>query len=383
MATFPPGTDLSHIPLAENPYGDPPNFINPINEEGLVLSVGLPLIIISFIVVNLRISTNLKVGRKLFVDDCKSLHLGPDFLYWLFCFGFKETARHDWDIPISAVLNPSFAKRIFAFNILSSPTFGFSKAAIIFLILRVFSPKAQLRWSCYTVLTVTLIYWVQIPLTIAWCTPHLHGHWDAAVSERCEKLGFTGPMQGVISVVTDVAILLLPLPIIFGLNLNRKRKMGLALVFFIAIFALVASSISMYYRVKSFQGVDSTWDGPKVTACAVAESCVTIIVSCAPSMASFWNNVVSKSAFYSSLRLSFTRSNSTQSVTGKSGGKIPGQFLTPESSSNLIHSERSYFELQETAVEGPQTVIRSDIEMNPVISQFSITKSTTIRQSTE
>ncbi|KAB8292285.1 hypothetical protein EYC80_008027 [Monilinia laxa] len=201
----------------------------------------------------------------------RTLHLRLGFLHWLFALSisFRDTARHGWDIPLSAVLNPSFAKRIFAFKVLSSPTFGFSKAAIIFLYLRVFSPKEGLRWSCYGVLVATLVYWVEIPLTIAWCAPHLHESWNDTVSGICAKIGFTGRMQGAMSVATDLATFIIPLPVIFGLNLSPKRKVGLALVVLPGhCDALVASSVSIYYRVNSYRGINSTWDGPKVTACA-------------------------------------------------------------------------------------------------------------------
>ena len=71
-AAIPPGTDLSKIPLALNPSGDPPNFVNPPNQAVVVLAVGLPLAIISSCFVSLRLFTNHKTAHKLGVDDCRS-----------------------------------------------------------------------------------------------------------------------------------------------------------------------------------------------------------------------------------------------------------------------------------------------------------------------
>ena len=70
MDLIPPGTDLSTIPLGQNPNGQPPNFTNPPNQEWLVLCVGLPLIITSCMFVALRVATNYKVARRLLIDDC-------------------------------------------------------------------------------------------------------------------------------------------------------------------------------------------------------------------------------------------------------------------------------------------------------------------------
>lgn len=70
MSGIPPGADLSKIPLAANPNGDPPNFVNPPSQGATVLAVGLTFAVIGFSFVMLRIYTNLRVVHKLKVDDC-------------------------------------------------------------------------------------------------------------------------------------------------------------------------------------------------------------------------------------------------------------------------------------------------------------------------
>lgn len=70
MAALPPGTDISKVPLAPNPNGDPPNFVNPPTKAAVAIAVGLPLAIISVCFVSLRLITNIKIARKLGLDDC-------------------------------------------------------------------------------------------------------------------------------------------------------------------------------------------------------------------------------------------------------------------------------------------------------------------------
>ena len=71
MGAIPPGTDLSTIPLSANPNGDPPNFLNPPSQGNTVIGVGVPMIFISTICVVIRLSTALKITRKMSLDDCK------------------------------------------------------------------------------------------------------------------------------------------------------------------------------------------------------------------------------------------------------------------------------------------------------------------------
>jgi hypothetical protein len=66
---IPPGTDLSKIPLAANPNGNPPNFADPPSQEVIAKAVGLPLAIIAFLFVLLRLISNFKMARKLSLDD--------------------------------------------------------------------------------------------------------------------------------------------------------------------------------------------------------------------------------------------------------------------------------------------------------------------------
>ena len=70
MSGLPPGADLSNIPLAANPNGDPPKFVDPPSQGATVLAVGLAFAVMSFSFVMLRIYTNLRVVRKLKMDDC-------------------------------------------------------------------------------------------------------------------------------------------------------------------------------------------------------------------------------------------------------------------------------------------------------------------------
>lgn len=67
---IPPGADLSKIPMAENPNGNPPNFVNPPTQNATVLAVGLPFAIISTCFVVLRLVTNFKNLRHFGLDDC-------------------------------------------------------------------------------------------------------------------------------------------------------------------------------------------------------------------------------------------------------------------------------------------------------------------------
>lgn len=73
MDSLPPGTDLSTIPLAPNPSGAPPNFVDPPSLTPAFLGIGIAFIIVCSILIVLRVFTYLKTLGKVHLDDCGSM----------------------------------------------------------------------------------------------------------------------------------------------------------------------------------------------------------------------------------------------------------------------------------------------------------------------
>lgn len=83
MQSLPSYTDLSKIPIAFNPNGDPPNFTDPPSLAHIVSAVGITLIVISSLVVVVRLATNFQHTGKLELDDCKWVLDLISFANWL------------------------------------------------------------------------------------------------------------------------------------------------------------------------------------------------------------------------------------------------------------------------------------------------------------
>ena len=147
----------------------------------------------------------------------------------------RKTSRHDYDIPLSYI-DQSYVKRFLAFNFVLGPALWSSKAAILALYLRLFSPKLWLRHTSYATLLVTfLFYGIQIPLSAAFCTPGKRGSWGFDVIQKCDKIAVMRPIYGVVGLAADVVLFILPIPVIYGLNLPPNKKLGLFFVFFMAL----------------------------------------------------------------------------------------------------------------------------------------------------
>lgn len=61
--------DPTKIPLAVNPSGAPPNFVNPPDLYNGQLWTGIVFMVLAGVFVAFRLGTNMKLSRKLGLDD--------------------------------------------------------------------------------------------------------------------------------------------------------------------------------------------------------------------------------------------------------------------------------------------------------------------------
>lgn len=109
----------------------------------------------------------------------------------------------------------------------------FAKVSAILFYFRVFNVAPWFRWSAYVTMFLT-IGWAISLLCVALfqCRP-IHKAWDQEVPGTCIDpfAGYTA--NAVPNVVTDILILLLPMPILWKLKTGWKRRVGFAFVFFL------------------------------------------------------------------------------------------------------------------------------------------------------
>lgn len=107
----------------------------------------------------------------------------------------------------------------------------FGKLSIMLLYRRLFpTDNFRLRW--WTTLFVTVGYSIGgIFSSLFACTP-VSMSWDVTItSGHCINKGAFYVANGILNAVTDLAVLALPIPIIWKLSLGRKQKIILSALF--------------------------------------------------------------------------------------------------------------------------------------------------------
>jgi hypothetical protein len=157
---------------------------------------------------------------------------------------------------------------MYAMGMIFGPGMACAKCAILVLYLRIFQVSRTLRVFIWVgIFVATTAYMVNIPLFTYYCTPRADENWDLLLLEKCKSNGVTALIQGVIGVALDIYIFVLPLPLISRLSLPRRKKIGILAVFVVGLLGIAGATLSLVYRVKNWQRIDTTWNAARVLIC--------------------------------------------------------------------------------------------------------------------
>ena len=120
---------------------------------------------------------------------------------------------------------------------LLGPTLFFAKGAILLLYLRLFTANRNTKYSIWLGLLCNfLLYSSGIPIVTYYFTPRIGQPWTVvAVSDTCSVLSTFVLVQGVLSVVLDLYIFVLPIPIVSKLPISLKQRLSILAIFGTAI----------------------------------------------------------------------------------------------------------------------------------------------------
>ena len=107
----------------------------------------------------------------------------------------------------------------------------FSKLAVLLCYLRI-STKSVFRSAVYITMGVVFAYNIALMLSLIFACHPIAKTWDLTITTgSCVNRPAVYISNGVLNVVTDFVILLLPVPLIRGLHMPLRQKILLAAMF--------------------------------------------------------------------------------------------------------------------------------------------------------
>ncbi|KAE8160489.1 hypothetical protein BDV40DRAFT_290038 [Aspergillus tamarii] len=179
-------------------------------------------------------------------------------------------------------------KRLWAAIPMYNASLAFTKFSILFQYLRIF-PDRRFRTACWVVMGIVALYgtWAVVSGYVN-CVP-VAKFWDRTMPGSC--LSFEGVwfFNASMNIVTDLTLLILPMPLLSQLQLPRLQKFALMGVFAIGgLVMLIASRvvITSILRLSSLRAVandpDTSYSNVGAAYWTAAECNVAIICACLP-----------------------------------------------------------------------------------------------------
>ncbi|KAI4272273.1 MAG: hypothetical protein LQ337_005394 [Flavoplaca oasis] len=179
-----------------------------------------------------------------------------------------------------------FLKLSYAFQLLYGSAITAIKLSILLFYARLFpkeSTSKTWRLCLYSLGVICIAFLVAgAPTTIFQCIPVSY-MWTREGSARCiNEQAFLYFAQAYM-VATDVAILSLPIPVVWHLRVRRSKKIGVLGIFLLGSFVCITSIVRFFY-VGQIVPFDATWTQVNVTIWSVIEPSTGIVSACLPIM---------------------------------------------------------------------------------------------------
>ncbi|KAF1842849.1 uncharacterized protein K460DRAFT_290030 [Cucurbitaria berberidis CBS 394.84] len=183
---------------------------------------------------------------------------------------------------------------------------------------------------------IRIAVWILFALTVSFglgnafamifqCTPipMFWDGWRGQMKGSCIDVQLFGYVRGAIEIALDLAILTMPLPMLYKLNMTPKKKMQIMSMFCVGFVITVVSCLRLRSFVKFAQTQNPTYDNTAGLYWCATESNLFTVVACMPAIHAIIHKM-----------LRSVRGNSNYASKGHYGSK-GGQYDLPSKGSYL------------------------------------------------
>ncbi|KAF8847909.1 hypothetical protein BDZ45DRAFT_754399 [Acephala macrosclerotiorum] len=193
------------------------------------------------------------------------------------------TGRHTDELPLLEILIPTL-KHWYAFQLVYPFVLFLVKASILALYRRILTQE-RFRRALYVVAGfISLQTLVAIFVNAFECRSHPSQAWSPTFPTGSNNISATYYSLASVNIVTDLAILLLPLPVLVKLHVNSRRRWALVGIFSTGGVAIIASILRFYALYVYATTKDVAYDAIYILLWSQIEVNLAIISASAPAL---------------------------------------------------------------------------------------------------
>ncbi|KAK0125938.1 hypothetical protein ONS95_007562 [Cadophora gregata] len=197
---------------------------------------------------------------------------------------------HAWDISAASMVG--YQKFQYAATIIYGPCVWSIKVTLLLILVRVFTPFRRIITAVWSFIFVMLLYYIIVTIVkINVCNP-IRAAWDPTVPGKCLNDYLLFSIDTSLSILTDLIVLLLPIPLVWSLKVTAKKKLrtiallgtgGVATACSIARLVLVLRLDNSPHQLG-----DQTVSLQRINLLVTAEIGIGIICACLPAFSIFF-----------------------------------------------------------------------------------------------
>ncbi|PVH94791.1 hypothetical protein DM02DRAFT_538717 [Periconia macrospinosa] len=201
---------------------------------------------------------------------------------------FNDFGKHIFIQPPQRipVVVTVFLKSLFIAEVCYTGTIVFAKFSILAFYWRLFKMNTLVRHSIVVLATIVSMWGIAVfVIVVTQCRP-LEGFWDKTIKADCTVdsykffYGNSTP-----NIITDILLMLAPLPAIWTLHLEFRQKVSLSGIFLLGIFVTAVSITRLVFLVSlNIADPDVTWVfiDPQIWTCV--ELNIAVVCGCLPQL---------------------------------------------------------------------------------------------------
>jgi hypothetical protein len=146
------------------------------------------------------------------------------------CYSFLKGEIEHYQNVTELCLQVPF-QVLFVSELMYLPTVMVIKVTFFLFFERIFSPNKTMKWLIRGGIFAVVAFYIAIFFRSVFLCKPVALAWNPTLTGSCLKLEVTPYTTAVFNIISDIYILLLPMPLIWNLNLKTQRKMRLIAVF--------------------------------------------------------------------------------------------------------------------------------------------------------
>ncbi|KAI2473536.1 hypothetical protein F4781DRAFT_379371 [Annulohypoxylon bovei var. microspora] len=284
-------------PALNPPPGVTPNFENPGGTHALGYGIVILAGVLSCLSVLLRLHSRYRVKSIRLEDGFFLVAFGffAGQLYIVYDFAiFPGMDVHQWNVQMKVFIHILFHAHVYF--IMYILCILFLKTAILLDWLHIFVPLKQrnyMFWVCHAMLWSNVIFYtVEIFMDIFQCTPQ-EKIWNPLYEGGSCPIDMYVPYRatGILNLISDLCILLLPQKVIWGMNMSRSKKLSISILFAVGIFACVSATVRLIYFDQFLAATDLTHIIKPAAFWDISENVAGFLIMAAPSIRKVFQSI--------------------------------------------------------------------------------------------